>query len=92
LIAGIDEDIEKLFGALSELEYRVPEQLSVIGLANGPVPAVPELSRPLLLIGETGYRAADKLLWRLANGSEPWEHIRIAGPFYEGGTAIRLNG
>lgn len=91
LIAGIDEDIEKLFGALSELGYRVPEQLSVIGLANGPVPAVPELSRPLLLIGETGYRAADKLLWRLANGSEPWEHIRIAGSFYEGGTAIRFH-
>ncbi|MHA6481801.1 substrate-binding domain-containing protein [Paenibacillus sp. strain BS8-2] len=90
VIVGIDEDIEKLFDALSSLEYQVPEQLSVIGLANGPVPAVPELSRPLLLIGETGYRAADKLLWRIANGSEPLEHIRISGSFYEGGTATAL--
>lgn len=90
IIAGIDEDIERLFRNLDELGYRVPEELSVIGLANGLVAAVPGLSRPELLIRETGYKAADKLLWRLANGSEPWEHIRIAGPFIEGETAKRL--
>lgn len=90
IIAGIDEDIAKLFRCLDELGCSVPEQLSVIGLANGPVPDVPGLSRPELLIRETGYKAADKLLWRLANQSEPWEHIRIAGPFYEGETVRRL--
>jgi LacI family transcriptional regulator len=90
IIAGIDEDIEKLFESLVQLGYSVPEQLSVIGLANGPASAVPGLSRPELLIRETGYKAADKLLWRLANQSEPWEHIRIAGSFHEGATVKRL--
>lgn len=90
IIAGIDEDIEKLFDSLAMLGRPVPEQLSVIGLANGPVPAVPALSRPELLIRETGYKAADKLLWRLANQSEPWEHIRIAGSFHEGATVQRV--
>ena len=86
LIVGIDEEIGRLLRSLDELNYQVPEQVSVIGLANGPVPSCPLLSRPELLIRETGYRAADRLLWRLANPSEPWEHIRIAGPFHEGGT------
>jgi LacI family transcriptional regulator len=86
IIVGIDEDIEKLFACLEMFGCRVPEQLSVIGLSNGPAPAVPALSRPELLIRETGYKAADRLLWRLANLSEPWEHIRIAGPFHEGAT------
>ncbi len=90
IIAGIDEDMTRLFDSLDRLGYRVPQQLSIIGIANGPVPEVSGLSRPELLIRETGYKAADKLLWRLANQSEPWEHIRIAGSFYEGSTVQRL--
>lgn len=90
IIAGIDEDIAKLYDSLTSLGYRIPEDISLIGLANGPVAALPNLSRPQLLIRETGYKAADKMLWRVANLSEPHEHIRIAGPFYEGQTIRSL--
>ncbi|WP_020617366.1 LacI family DNA-binding transcriptional regulator [Paenibacillus daejeonensis] len=89
LIAGIDEEVGRLLRSLEVLDYRLPEQLSVIGLTNGSVAACPLLSRPELLIRETGYKAADRLLRRIANPSEPWEHIRIAGPFHEGGTVQR---
>jgi len=90
IIAGIDEDIVRLYDSLTALGYRIPEDISLVGLANGPVSALPDLSRPLLLIKETGYKAADKLLWRLANQSEPCEHIRIAGSFHKGQTIRRI--
>ncbi|MFS0726009.1 LacI family DNA-binding transcriptional regulator [Paenibacillus sp. 1P07SE] len=90
IVAGLDEDVERLLGTLAGLGCRVPEDISVIGLANRAPVAYPELSRPVLPIRETGYKAADKLLWRLANPSEPIEHIRIAGRFYDGQTIAPL--
>lgn len=92
IIAGIDEDIVRLYDSLISFGYRIPEDISLVGLSNGPVAALPNLSRPLLLIRETGYKAADKMLWRLANQGEPCEHIRIAGPFHDGQTIRRFIG
>ncbi|MGM1050005.1 MAG: LacI family DNA-binding transcriptional regulator [Bacillota bacterium] len=91
IIAGIDEDIVRLYDCLTTLGYRIPEDISLVGLANGPVAALPHLSRPQLLIRETGYKAAEKMLWRLANQGEPCEHIRIAGPFHNGQTIRRFS-
>jgi LacI family transcriptional regulator len=46
---------------------------------------------PLLAIRETGYRAADRMLWRIANPSLPYEHIRIQGELKIGSTTASLD-
>ncbi|MBP1967604.1 hypothetical protein [Paenibacillus aceris] len=42
--------------------------------------------RPQLAIRESGYRAADRMLWRIANPHLPYEHVRLQGDFFMGST------
>ncbi|OXM83403.1 LacI family DNA-binding transcriptional regulator [Paenibacillus rigui] len=88
LLCGIDGEVPLVFRYCQKLKLRVPEDLSLIGFlneqdSNSPLPA---FTRPLLPIRETGYRAADRMLWRIANPTLPFEHIRIQCDFRIGET------
>ncbi|MBD0379906.1 LacI family DNA-binding transcriptional regulator [Paenibacillus sedimenti] len=86
IICGIDHEVSAVYDLCGELGWRVPEDVSVVGFLNEQSEALPLFTRPLLPIRETGYRAADRMLWRIANPTLPFEHIRIQGDFFVGGT------
>src|SRR5690606_34953795 len=86
VLAGIDEDCEAVYESLLALGLRIPEDCSFVGLLNEPSARYPDISRPVLAIEETGYQAADRMLWRIAHPNRPFEHTRILGGFRAGAT------
>lgn len=86
IICGIDQEVPIIHQICSELQLRIPQDISVVGFLNDQPDTLPNFTRPLLPIQETGYRAADRMLWRIANPTLPCEHIRIQGDFYIGET------
>ncbi|WP_461671234.1 substrate-binding domain-containing protein, partial [Mycobacterium tuberculosis] len=54
VIVGIDEDCAAVYRALTEAGVSIPEQCSLVALVNEQPPGLPLLSRPQLLIKETG--------------------------------------
>ncbi|WP_171654462.1 LacI family DNA-binding transcriptional regulator [Paenibacillus foliorum] len=85
IICGIDEDVTPIYYRLKSL-VEIPRQCSFIGFLNEPSTMLPLVDRPSLLIRETGYRAADRMLWRIANPQQPYEHIRLRADFQHGNT------
>lgn len=86
VLVGIDEDCEKVVNTLTSIGLRIPEDCSLVALLNEQPDHLPKISRPRLMIGETGYQAADRILWRIAHPNEPYEHTRIVGSFQKGDT------
>ncbi|MDF2926806.1 MAG: hypothetical protein K0R57_5720 [Paenibacillaceae bacterium] len=87
VLCGIDEETPHIFRELARLDAPVPRTCSLVALVNMQHRDLPILTRPLLLIKESGYRAADRMLWRIANPRLPYEHIRIMGEIFYGSTA-----
>ncbi|MEF3304099.1 LacI family DNA-binding transcriptional regulator [Paenibacillus sp. GYB003] len=90
LLCSSYQNVSWVFYACSEAGYRIPDDLSVIMLDNVGDGLFPSITRPELLMPETGYRAADRMLWRLANARLPYEHIRLQGTFFRGDTVKHL--
>ncbi|MFH5184263.1 substrate-binding domain-containing protein [Paenibacillus sp. TAB 01] len=92
IICGIDGEAAPVYRLCIELGLRIPEDLSFVAFLNEqPMHSpMPLFTRPLLPIRETGYRAADRMLWRMANPSLPFEHIRIQCDFFNGETTRKL--
>ncbi|MEF3306475.1 LacI family DNA-binding transcriptional regulator [Paenibacillus sp. GYB003] len=86
IVCGLDEEADALFDKLAEMKVDIPGRCSIVAFLNEPSAKRPACSRPQLLIRETGYRAADRMLWRLANPHMPYEHIRLRGEFVAGET------
>lgn len=86
IICGVDEQVAPAYYALTEAGVHIPRDCSMVGMLNEPSDLFPAMSRPYLPIKEVGHRAADRMLWRLANPTAPFEHIRIRGPFSAGST------
>lgn len=86
VISGIDEEAFPVYEALSKQGTAIPRDCSWSAFLNEQRDDLPVCSRPLLPIKETGYRAADRMLWRIANPASPCEHIRIRGEFCAGST------
>ncbi|SDD69681.1 LacI family transcriptional regulator [Paenibacillus sp. UNCCL117] len=86
VICGIDEETRGVYDELLRLGIDVPRECSLVAFLNEQTPELPVCSRPLLLIRATGYRAADRMLWRIANPQLPYEHIRLRGDFIGGST------
>lgn len=86
VICGVDGEVPVVHQLCAELGLRVPDDISLIGMLNDQPASLPEFTRPLLAVRETGYRAADRMLWRIANPTLPCEHIRIQGELSIGGT------
>ncbi|UKS27138.1 LacI family transcriptional regulator [Paenibacillus sp. HWE-109] len=89
IICGIDNEVSIVASLCHKLQWRVPDEVSLVGFLNEQTEDLPLFTRPLLSIRETGYRAADRMLWRLANPTLPFEHIRIQGDFHIGSTTSR---
>lgn len=90
VLCGVNNHLPWIYRACEENGIRIPEQLSLISLENTSNPYWPELSRPKLLIREAGKRAAERMLWRLANPNAPYEHTLLQGDFRTGNTVAPL--
>jgi LacI family transcriptional regulator len=90
VVVGIDEDCGPVYRALHRKGVAIPAGCSLVGLVNEGMPDLPGLTRSLLMIKETAYRAADRMLWRIAHPNEPVEHTRVAGKFFAGETVRSL--
>jgi LacI family transcriptional regulator len=86
ILCGIDEEVPDIVSLCEQLDLHIPEQLSLVALLNEQPDSLPLFTRPLLSIRATGYRAADRMLWRIANPTLPYEHTRIQGDFEVGNT------
>lgn len=84
IICGIDHEVPVVYDTCETLQLRIPDDISLVGFLNEQSESLPEFTRPLLPIAQTGYRAADRMLWRIANPTLPFEHIRIQGDFHVG--------
>lgn len=82
--------LNTLLFVLQSLGLSVPNDISLVSMPDLEDPRFPQLSRPSLLVRETGRRAAERLLWRIANPAEPYEHTRLAGTFIAGETVADL--
>lgn len=78
------------YRACSLLGKRIPDDYSLISLQHEADEFFPQLSRPVLSIRETGIRGAERMLWRLANPSFPYEHTMLQGTFFDGETVKPL--
>ncbi len=90
ILCGIEMYMHPLLFYLQAQGKRVPSDYSLISLETTSATLLPDVTRPALLLRESGRRAAERLLWRIANPNEPYEHIRLAGGFIAGGTVAKL--
>lgn len=90
-IINANSDIAWIYHACACIGKRIPNDISVIGFEHEQNAFVPELTRPYLLIREAGIRAAERMLWRIANPHLPYEHVLLQGGFYEGATVNKRN-
>lgn len=88
LLCAVNEDLNAVYYACSRAHKRIPEDYSLVGLETVQTHFIAGLTHPLLCIEESGARAVDRMLWRLANPGLPFEHTRLQGGFYEGGTVL----
>lgn len=90
-LCGMHQDVPAVYRFLEEgMGLRIPRDLSLIGLLNEQPESLPLFTRPLLPIRETGIRSAERMLWRLANPSSAYEHIRIQGELFIGETTSAI--
>lgn len=90
ILCAVERDLAWIYYACSRAGRSIPADCSLVSLENDRNPLVPELTRPLLLVREAGARAAERMLWRIANPSKPYEHTLLQGSFYSGNTVVRM--
>jgi LacI family transcriptional regulator len=90
ILNAVHQNVAWIYHACSASGKRIPDDYSLISLQHEPNEFVLQLTRPLLPIHETGIRAAERMLWRLANPSLPYEHLMLQGTFFEGDTVRPL--
>lgn len=91
ILCGVRQDLPSIIYTLQSIGLSIPKDISIINVEDLANERFPHQSRPLLLMKEAGRRAAERLLWRIANPAEPYEHIRLQGTFYEGNTVRRIS-
>ncbi|RAV22564.1 LacI family DNA-binding transcriptional regulator [Paenibacillus contaminans] len=90
ILNGLGSRLPWIYFACGKNGLQIPEDCSLISLEHSKSEFLPQLSRPLMLIKESGVRGAERMLWRLANPHLPYEHIRLQGGFYKGETVKPL--
>ncbi|AIQ67828.1 LacI family DNA-binding transcriptional regulator [Paenibacillus graminis] len=87
-ICASEQALTRVYLACQTTGKRIPGDYSLIGLEPEPSlrNIIPDIARPTLPVKETGYRAADRMLWRIANPSLPYEHILLQGGLHNGST------
>lgn len=86
VLSAIPDTAPWIYTAAASRGLRIPDDLSLVSIENASVHHLPGLARPVLFQRETGERAAELMLRRIANPLLPYEHVRLRGPFHEGDT------
>lgn len=95
-ICATQDAIFRTYMACSSYNKKVPDDYSLVVLE--PEPSLqgflPDMTRPSLNVKETGSRAVQQMLWRIANPTLPYEHTLIQGGLHLGTTvkAIQSGG
>jgi LacI family transcriptional regulator len=90
ILCAIDYELQPIMFYLQSQGKGVPSDYSVICLETLSHAVITHVARPHLQVRECGRRAAERLLWRIANPDAPFEHIRVTGGFINGETTARL--
>ncbi|GAA3407586.1 LacI family DNA-binding transcriptional regulator [Paenibacillus hodogayensis] len=90
ILSALGSRLPWIYLACDANGLHIPDNCSLISLEHDKSDFVPQLSRPFLLIKETGVRGAERMLWRLANPHLPYEHTQLQGGFYRGETVKPL--
>lgn len=91
VLCAIPDTSEWVHAAIGSLGWRVPSDISMVGMEHVDKPHIANLSRPILLTREAGERAAELMLRRIANPTLPYEQVRLKGPFHDGETIRRIS-
>lgn len=84
LLCSVEDKLERVLDCCYRLDIFIPEQCSMICLDPTENERFHDIASPGILVRETGHRAADRMLWRIANAHMPYEHIRVRGKFRSG--------
>jgi LacI family transcriptional regulator len=90
ILCSIEHYVPWIYYACGLLGKSIPQDYSLVSLENTRDTFLPEVTHPILAMKETGYRAADRMLWRLANPDRPFEHTRLQCQFHVGHTVVRV--
>jgi LacI family transcriptional regulator len=90
ILNGVHQHAAWIYHVCSSIGKSIPRDLSLVSIQHEEDAFVPQLSRPVLPIYETGMRGAERMLWRLANPSQPYEHIYLQGTFVNGNTVRQI--
>lgn len=89
-ICAMEPDLKDVETVCARLGLGIPEDLSVVVLTPSPFIRHTEWTHPVLHIEETGERAAERILWRIANPGSPAEEVRIKGDMFPGKSVRRI--
>lgn len=84
ILNTIEGNLPWVYYLCSQTGLRIPQDCSLISLDILEQPPSPDLCYFYMPIRETGYRAADRMIWRIANPGRTYEHIRLQGKLVAG--------
>lgn len=84
LLNAVEGNLPWIYYLCSQAGVSIPEDCSLVSLDVAEAPPAPGLCYFYLPVRETGARAADRMIWRIANPGEPLEHLRLQGRLIKG--------
>ncbi len=84
LLNAVEGNLPWIYYLCSQLGLSIPADCSLVSLDVTAEPPAPGLCYFYLPVRETGARAADRMIWRIANPGEPLEHLRLQGRLVPG--------
>lgn len=84
LLNTVEGYLPWIYYLCSQSGLSIPADCSLVSLDVSAEPPAPGLCYFYLPVRETGARAADRMIWRIANPGEPLEHLRLQGRLVRG--------
>lgn len=84
LLNAVEGHLPWIYYLCSQSGLSIPADCSLVSLDVTAEPPAPGLCYFYLPVRETGARAADRMIWRIANPGEPLEHLRLQGRLVPG--------
>lgn len=91
ILNTIEHNLSWVYYLCNQAGLSIPEDCSVVSLDISASTAAPGLSYFYMPVRETGYRAADRMIWRIANPGLPYEHIRLQGRYVDEGSVRSIS-
>jgi LacI family transcriptional regulator len=86
MICAIEYVLPWIYKACGALNISIPDDMSLVSMETLETPSDQELTYSLLPVRDTGIRAVDRMLWRLANPHLPYEHLCLQCRWHQGST------